>query len=41
MTNEQFKCKGKMPDRSIKKFKTNCKFEGEFDNEGQVQGTSF
>ena len=36
MINKQFKCKGKIPNGSIKKFKTNIsKFVGQFDLEDQ------
>ena len=35
MINEQFKCKGKFQIGQLKIF---CKFEGQFDIEGQGQG---
>ena len=42
MINEQFKCKGKIPKRSIKSLKQIFfKFEGQFDLEGQGHGQKF
>ena len=39
MINEQFNCKGEIPNRSMLKFKTSSyKFGGQFDLEGQGQG---